>query len=207
MTVLSSTKLVPELAYWFDNFVTNSVVNKNQVPSPVSIPLVYLPQKSFIELLFNEDYSYTEYNYVYAEHSYDYNMPYIARNRLSVYPGSARYLECGETGVNTFTLKPHDYVLLDALLAYRIDSTNVTIVDSTSVELIDTTAGIILKARYSILGTELSKLIYLYLDLRIYNNYSHYNNESIVSSGKLLESSYEVYVLDQIYKIISARGP
>lgn len=204
--VLSSTKLVPELAYWFDNFVTNSVVNKNQVPSPVSIPQIYLPQKSFIELLFNEDYPYTEYNYLYTEHSCGYNMPYIARNRLFIYPGSAKYLDCDETGTNSFVLKQHDFVLLDALLAYRIDSTNVTIVDSTSVELIDTTAGIILKARYGLLGTELSKLIYLYLDLKIYNNYSHYDNNLIVSSGKLLESSYEVYVLDKIYKVISTRG-
>jgi len=79
-------------------------------------------------------------------------------------------------------------------------------VDSTVVELIDTTAGIVLKVRYDILGTKLSKLIYLYLDLKIYNNYSHYDNNLIVSSGRLLESCYEVYVLDQIYKIISVRG-
>ena len=202
--MILSTKLVPELSYWFDNFVTNSVVNKNQVPSPVSIPQTYLPQKSFIELLFNEDYPYTEYNYLYSE--YSGTVPYIARNRLFVYPGSAKYLDCGETGTNTFALKQHDFVLLDALLAYRIDSTNVTIVDSTSVELIDTTAGVILKARYDILNTELSKLIYLYLDLKIYNSYLYYNNNLVVSSGKLLESCYEVYVLDEIYKIISARG-
>jgi len=203
---LISTKLVPELSYWFEIFVTDSTVNKNRVPSPVSIPQVYLPQKSFIELLFNEDYPYTEYYYLYTEHSCDYNMPYIARNRLFVYPNSAKYLDCGATGTNTFNLKGHDFVLLNALLAYRIDSTNVTIVDSTSVNLIDTTAGVILEARYNLLGTELSKLIYLYLDLKINGNYSNYDNISIVSSGNLLESCYEIYVLDEIYKVISARG-
>ena len=200
--VLSSTKLVPELQTYFKNFIVESTVNKYEVPLPVEIPSVYLPQKSFIELLFNENYSYSSYNFLFSEDTNKYGWPYYARNRLMVYPKSAKYLVCDTTGDNVFDVQSHDRVLLDTLLAYRMDSTAVTIVDSTSVVFIDN----VLYASYNSISTILAKLIYLYLDFKIYNRYSNCNNTSLVSSGSLLESCYEIYVLDKIFAFILSRG-
>lgn len=201
---LANTTLVVELQYWFNNFVINSVVNKNEVPAPVTVNTLFLPQKSFIELLFNENYPYKEYHYLYSEEDIQ-SWPELIRTRLAIYPGSSKYLTVGETGNNVFNLKTHDFVLLDALLAYRQDSTSVTIVDSTSVNLvIDTTANTaILYANYNRLNTTLSKLIFLYLDLKIYGHYQNYNNLNLVSSGEMLETCFEFLLIDEYFAYVS----
>lgn len=203
---LSNTTLVPELQYWFNYFVVHSSINKYEVPTPVSIDSLLLPEKSFIELIFNESYSHNEYKYLYTEENVQ-SWPSLVRSRLSLYPGSSKYLTVGDTGNNVFQLKEHDFVLLDALLAYRHDSTSLTIVDSTSVSLVtDATANtVILYANYSRLNTILSKLLYLYLDLKIYSNYENYNHLQTVSSGTLLGTCVEFLLIDEYFKYISSR--
>lgn len=204
---LANTTLVPELQTWFNRFVINSVVNKHEVPAPVSIDQIFLPQNSFIELLFNENYPYDSYKYLYQNETRLQCWPELTRNRLTIYPASAKYLVLSDTGTNSFELKAHDFILLDALLAYRQDSTSLTIVDSTSVELIsDATANIyILHANYTNLNTTLSKLIFLYLDLKIYGNYENYNNLTLVSSGTLLETCFEFLLIDEYFKFMTER--
>jgi len=204
---LANTTLVPELQTWFNRFVINSIVNKNEVPAPVAIDQIFLPEKSFIELLFNENYPYDTYQYLYKNETRTQCWPELTRNRLTIYPASAKYLVLDSAGSNAFQLQSHDFVLLDALLAYRQDSTALTIVDSTSVEFIsDATANIyILKSNYNNLNTTLSKLIYLYLDLKIYSNYQNYNNLQLVSTGTLLETCFEFLLIDEYFAFMSAR--
>lgn len=202
---LASTTLVPELQYWFNSFVINSNVNKNQVPLPTTLATTYLPQKSFIELLFNDSYSDTSYYYHYEEDTSKYSWPYVVKTRMGVYPASAKYytLSDSTTDVNLFNLQEHDTVLLNSLLAYRLDSTAVSIItDTTAVQFIDN----VLYTNYDNLSTNLSKLIFLYLDLKINSNYTNYNNENLVSEGSLLESMYEAYVQDEMFKLVSNRS-
>ena len=168
MTTVASPTLVPELQAWFYNFVVNSEVNKFEVPAPVDVEDVYLPQKSFIEMLFNENYPYTEYSYLYNEETRLQCWPTLVRQRLCIYPGSAKYMllaDPGQSGDNIFGLQSADLTLLDALLGYRTDGTAVTIVDTTATIAFDSTA-LVLYANFDNLPTPLSKLIYLYLDLQ-----------------------------------------
>lgn len=200
---LSSTNLVPELQYFFNKFVTHSNVNKYQVPAPSSIGLLYMPQKSFIELLFNENYSYVNYHYKYEEDTNKYAWPDIVKSRLLIYPAAAKYFISKSTGTNIFNLQNEDLTLLDALLQYRIDSTSVSIIDSTAVSFISN----ILYATYSNISSTLAKLIFLYLDLKIYGRTSNYDNQiTIASSTNILECMYETFVLDEMFKISSVRG-
>jgi len=201
---LSSTMLVLELQYWFNYFVINSEINKNQVPIPTTLDEVYLPQKSFIELLFNDSYNDSEYYYYYTEETNKYSWPYVVKTRLNLYPASAKYYTLSDSATtNLFNLQQHDIILLNALLAYRLDSTAVSIItDTTAVGFVSN----ILYANYNNLNTNLSKLIFLYLDLKINENYSNYNNENLVSEGNLLESVYETYVLDEMFKLVSNRS-
>ena len=201
---LASTNLVPELQYWFNYFIINSEINKNQISIPTTLDEVYLPQKSFIELLFNDSYNDNEYSYYYEEDTNKYSWPYIIKTRMGIYPSSAKYYTLSNSiTTNLFSLQEHDITLLDSLLAYRLDSTSVSIItDTTSVELISN----VLYANYNNLNTNLSKLIFLYLDLKINENYSNYNNENLVSEGSLLESIYETYVLDEMFKLVSDRS-
>ena len=202
---LASTKLAPELQYFFEKFIRFSVVNKNQIPAPVTVEDSYIPQQSFIELLFNDDYSYISYEYRYIESPSRSTIPLEYLDRIMLYSSSAKYMELDETGENFFLLQANDFTMLDALLAYRIDSTALTIIDTTGVISFDSTS-VILYADFDLFTTSLSKLIYLYLDLKIRENTLNYNNTNLVSGGDLLSSCYEAYILDEFFKVISARG-
>lgn len=209
MTV-SSAILVPELQHWFYDFVVNSAVNKYSIPMPVDIPLLQLEPKnrgSFIEMLFNNNYSYSYYQYLYKPNASWGCIPQVALNRLQIYPGAGKYMKLDPTdGTNTFCLKQHDLTMLNVLLAYRQDATSVTIIDTTAnvLNFVDSTAKI-LTVNYDYLNTNLSKLIYLYLDLKIRSNIDKYNNTTLVCDT-VLEACYEAYVLDEYFKFISARG-
>jgi len=210
MTIVASPTLVPELQAWFYNFVVNSVVNKFEVPAPVDIADIYLPQKSFIEMLFNEAYAYTEYNYLYNSETRLECWPTLTRQRLCIYPGSARYMvlaDTGKPGDNIFGIESADLTLLDALLGYRTDGTAVTIVeiDATAALAFDSTA-LVLYANYSSLPTPLSKLIYLYLDLKLYGRYENYNDLNVISTVKVLDTMYELLLIDEYFAFISARA-
>lgn len=202
---LASTKLVPDLQYYFEKFIKFSVINRSQIPAPVTIDSSYIPQKSFIELLFNEDYSYTTYEYRYIESTSRSTIPLEYLERIMLYPSSAKYMELDETGDNLFLLQANDFTMLDALLSYRIDSTALTMIDTTGVITFDSTS-VILYVDFDSLSTPLSKLIFLYLNLKIRGNILNYNNTVLISSGDLLSSCYETYVLDEFFKIISTRG-
>lgn len=202
---LASTILVPELQYWFYQFVLDSNLNKSETPIPTSIDTVYLPQKSFIELLFNDNYQYRDYKYKYKKDTNKGGWPYVVRNRMMIYPVSSQYYVLDEfndtTAVNFFNLQHDDFVLLDALSLYRTDSTGLTIVTNTSEVRFDDSTGI-LYANFNVLSTNLSKLIFLYLDLKIYNRYSNYDTTTLIGQT-LLESLFEAYVLENMYDYIS----
>lgn len=203
---LTSTRLVPELQKWFNDFVKNSSVNRYAVPMPVDIADVYLTPNSFIALLFNDSYDaslYPEYKYLYKEEHISC-WPNTAKTRLMIYPYCASYhVIDDDEGTNIFLLQNDDFTLLDALLSFRADSTALTIVDSVTTYF-DSTSNI-LYATYGNLSTDLSKLIFLYLDLEVNGNFSNYNNSSLVSNGDLLESFYEMYVIDKYFAFMTAR--
>lgn len=208
MTIPYSTNLVQELQHWFSRAVLFRDLNKDKIPYPVDIPVVYLKPKSFIELLFNESYPYTEYEYFFQDIVSKSSWLSLVRDRITIYPSSKVYEVCDSTAAfNLFQLKPNDLTLLNALLAYRIDSTSVTMIDSTSVILIDSTAGITLYASLDALDTSLSKLIYVYLKLKIEDDTSNYDSTNLFSQPyEVLESCYEAFVIEQFFDFVAARG-
>jgi hypothetical protein len=205
MTVANS-ELIPEFQTWFYKFVTTSIINRYEIPAPVPVPENFLTPASVVQLLCDDDYPYDYYNYLYKAESRNQCWPTLTRQRLMIYPGS-KYLVPGETGNNIFNLKDHDFVMLDALLNYRIDSTSVVFIDttasidSTAVDLIvDATAGIVIvNATFDSLNTPLSKLIYLYLDLKIYENIDIYCASDLVTDGTLLASCFEAKLMDEYF--------
>jgi hypothetical protein len=172
----------------------------------VDIPELYLSTNSFINLLFDDSFSSLTYEYRYKEETNKLIWPRIVLQRIQVYPASSKYLVLSNTGNNVFNLQQDDLVLLDALLAFRLDSTSVTIVENSQPAFFDSTSNI-LYVDFSLLSTPLSKLIFLYLDLKINENFTRYNNLLLVSSGGLLESCFEAYVIDEYFKFITNREP
>jgi len=199
---LASTALVPELQYYINNFVISSVVNKYEVPVPVTVDEIFLTPGTVVELLFADTFSSSTYTYLYKEEDRA-SWPVLTRQRLMLYPSSKYYIP-SPTGGNIFNLQGHDFVLLDSLLKYRQDSTSLTIVDSTSVSFVDSIPAI-LYANFETLNTPLSKLIYLYLQLKIYNNYSNYNNLNLITTGTLLETCFELKLVDEFFTFMTDR--
>ena len=204
-TVLTSYSLVAELQHWFNHFVINSKINKFRIPPPVDIPELYLGENSFIDMLFNNSYAQNSYEYKYIAEQDPLSVPRVAATRLQVYPGSSQYLKLDSDGSNIFDLQADDFATLDALLAYRNDATSLTVVDSISVSF-DSTA-IILYATLDNLSTELSKMIYLYLVLKLYDRFEGYNTETLISTGGLLQTCYESYLVDQYFYFMTQHQP
>ncbi len=208
VTVLTSYSLVPELQHFFNLFVVGSEVNRDLVPPPVDIAVTYMPENSFIEMLFNDSYSKQSYEYKYIEETNVGCIPRSAFTRIQIYPGSSQYLTLDASGDNIFNLRSDDIVLLDALLAFRNgadDATSLLIIDSTSASF-DSTA-IILYASYEFLSTELSKMIYLYLVLETQGDFSLYNNDLLISQTEMLYVCYESYLIDKYFAFMTVIEP
>lgn len=204
--VLASTKLSPDLQYWVNQMLVNSSLNKYEIPIPPTMDVTYIPINSVVELLFNESYPYPAYRYLYREITNQYGWPPPVKERIMVYSNSAKYYKCdgdpADCTENLFDLQADDITMLNALLLYR-DSTGVTFVDSTSTTIIGTR----IEADYSSLSTNLSKMIFLYLDLKINGSYSRYDNSTLLSSSSsAIEMCFEAFLIDEIFKAISSRG-
>lgn len=243
-----STIVVPELQIWSNRFIVDSAVNKNEVPYPPETPEVCFPPGSFITMLFNEDYDLDYYKYLYASKRDRLAWPYVIKHRLLVYPLSGQYYVipmpgAADSGSNIFQLGQDDFTMLDALLAYRMDSTSVDMIDSTANifikrEFLELSHGgylligpsgkrgrlvlnynssadtDILLADFNSLSTELSKLIYVYLDLKINYSVRYYNTATPISTTNPLAyrtidpltTIYELFVLDKCFEFLAANS-
>jgi len=206
MTVVSA-KLSPGLQYWVNQVFVNSTLNKYQIPIPPTMDATYVPNNSVVELMFNESYPYASYRYLYREVTDRYGWPRPVKERLMIYSTSAQYYKCDgdpvDCTINLFSLQADDLTMLDALLLYRTDSTAVTLVDSTSTVIIGTRVEV----NYEGLSTGLSKLIYLYLALKINRVITRYDNTTLLStSTNILAMCFEAFLIDEIFKFVSNQG-
>ena len=225
--IVANSQLVPEFQYWFNNFVKTSIVNKNEIPIPVEVDISFIPRGTVVELLCNENYSYDDYTYFYKNESMSC-WPTLTAMRLNIYPNSQYLISATEVegGSNIFNLQADDFLMLDALLAYRHDSTSVIIMDATSVEVVtdgtssheviidstsatiitDTTSGITyVYANLDVLSTSLSKEIYLYLMLHLYDDWMLYDTLEIISNCSLLATCFELKLMDDYYLYMTNR--
>jgi len=215
----SSTNIVPELQTYFTKFLLTTQLNKSGIPHSVKICNTFLNKNSFIRLLF-EDYwpkTSTTYRYLFREETSIGSWPAIIRDRAMIYPASAKYFmsdndSTAVCNLNVFNLKDnYDLVLLDALLHFRLtDSTSLIVIDSTSViEPTFTTSGdstAVLIVNYNTL-TRLSKLIFLYLNLEVNEDFSYFDNIVLISlPTEVLEATYEAYVLEKMFRFIADKG-
>ena len=194
---LYSTRLIPDIQYWFNTFILNSHLNKDMVMFPVtSLERAYVEENnSFIRLLFDDNWPINLITYSYKFYLVVdlLSIPYNYRTRLMVYPITGQYYLCSgnDSGLDLFVMQPDDIKLLDKLLEYRLDSTSVIISDIV----------------YDTLTTNLSKLIYLYLDFKINNNYSNFDDVLPISDQtKCLECFYEMYICESLFDYISNKG-
>jgi hypothetical protein len=152
---------------------------------------------NFIEVLFCEAisdstsgdiYPYPIFNYKFRKIDDPYSWDSLTRRRSRVYPSTTTYYICDKEATNNiFSLTSQDLNLITKLLQFK--QTGSTIIDDMV---------------YEDLTSNLSKLIYLYLDFKINNDYSLYNNSNILAdSSSLLENIFEYYLIQEIFKKVS----
>ncbi len=193
---LVSTRLVPELQYYFNKFVSSSTMNKGMFPIPAPLRIEYFDEnRSFIRMLFDDSWKYITYWYKYKLVDSKGSWPLEVQTRLNIYPTSGQYYECVDstdtTGVNLFLLQPDDFLLLDRLSHFRRHPEHSSISD----------------IEYSLLTTNLSKLIFIYLCLKIDGDYHLYDNTTLISDpNSPLECCYEAYVSQNVFDFISVKN-
>lgn len=210
---LANTTLIPEFQHYFYKFIIGSTINRYQIPSPIDIPDFFLQTGSVVELLLTDTFTYPTYKYLYNEASIG-SWPVLARQRLMIYP-SSKYLEITDStsGLNFFNLQAVDHVMLNILMQYKHDSTSVILIDTTGITdievVIDSTTGIITVTGSPELFsdstslTPLSKLIYLYLDFHINQNYWPYYYMPVISTCSMLETAFELKLLDEYFNYLT----
>jgi len=113
---------------------------------------------------------------------------------------------------NVFNLIDEDFLLLNALNVYRCDTTAVIIYEqellsSNSLVLLPDEHKWLLSVAFNSLISPLAKLIFIYLNVVINNDYLFYQwNGTNYLSENLLEHLYEIYVIDNIFQNMIKAG-
>lgn len=166
-------------------------LNKYITIIPVQVPIECITRGSFIELLFNDDdWNFDTYKYKFKKLD-KFLWPEGIRYRLSVGQNEL-YIPCDTTdalGINLFKLKDDDHDLLKRLVDYRLDGTCVL-------------SDIV----FDYLQTNLSRLIYGYLDFSINKSIDVICNYEPILDSSVLDSLYEVYIYEKVFRYISSRG-
>lgn len=192
-------KVVPDLLFYANKYVMESIANKYKIPFPPTFDISQLgDNKSFIRLLFDEGWpkSYTNYRYLFRYESCMNSAASTLSSRMRLYPEKSELYICDSDStaicnINVFGLEQDDLTMLDMLLQYRIDATSVNI---TSIN-------------YNSLSTVLSKLIYIYLNFKINLDYTIFDTDTPLSSSDMvLENFYEGYLTDIVFIYISSLG-
>jgi hypothetical protein len=189
---------VPELNYWITNLFYRSDVNEDMsFRFPVELKeSKWVCKGSLLDLLFNDCFDSTDYTITYKPADFfNIDDPVINR-RLSMYlpatievwlcntPANSIYLVPDGPMFNLFEITSEEQMLLDLLYLYKMGA----VID---LSIID----------WSSLISSLSKLIYLFLYLRVYNDASQYFNlETPIATGeRLLDLVYEKFVINEYF--------
>lgn len=184
-----SYRYIPELDFYFRSYWSE----RGEITiDNISIPVIdsenqELPTGSFLQLLFSQTFDSTTYTYLFVETEIT-DLSKTLKERLKTSGSTIEvYMSTdSEDEENIFSLESDDFTLLSKLLDYRLGKT-------------PSLSSIV----YNNLSTTLSKLIYIYLDLVLNQNYSRLNDSSVYSEeGNTLESLFEIYVVNESYKII-----
>ena len=182
-----SYRYIPELDYYFRSYW----LSRGEITTDnINIPIVDsenqdLPTGSFLQLLFSQTFDSTSYTYLFSEtEAADLSKSLEERFKVSGSTTEVYMSTSSSSGENIFSLEDDDLTLLSKLSSYRIGiNPNISNIN------------------YDNLSTNLSKLIYIYLDLVLNQNYSVLNDSSVISDDdNALESLFELYVINESYK-------
>jgi len=177
-------KYIPELEIAFNNYWrSNAEITLSNVPLSSTINNSIMISDTIFELLFNNNYSYSNFNYLLKEIQI-LSLEKQIRERLRYSRSLIKvYITDSTNGTdNIFSISNNDLTILNMLVDYRKNIIpNISLFNYVN-------------------SSNLSKLIYIYLDLMINNNYQKIEDMLVSSSNNILESLFELYVINESHK-------
>ena len=185
----SSKILILELQYWMERILTKSIINREYIRRTSISTNVKLKENSILHLMFNDNYSQSDYCYTLTERQDKFSWPSYVKYKLSVYPLDSKYYVFDDMGSgNLFKIKSDDILMFDVLLQYRLKQNNIVLPD------------------YNSLSTNLSKMIFIYLDMKLNKNIDKFDHIEFMSGkNSMVETTYECYLMNEIFTFVS--GP
>lgn len=182
---------LPQLDIAFYNYWRDcGEITVADIPTPV-IYVDNLDQPANIfNMLFDNNYSYPDYSYMFQKISVT-NLPQNIVSRVMVKGSMVTcYRVCvnelGDELKNVLNITGTDVVLLDHLLSYRYTGT----ADISGIE-------------FEELDTELSELIYIYLDVYVNKNFKRIPDlNGVEETNKTLTELYRFYVINECHKLL-----
>lgn len=180
---------VPELDNAFSEYwTTNGEIVIHNMPMPELEKDILINTNSFIHLLFSNSFDGTGYTYLFIEKEITYFSKPI-RERIGSSGSLIKlYLSTDDTdlGFNIYELTTEELSMIDYLFYYRTDGTsNFSIIN------------------YDGLESNLSKLIYIYLDFMINEDFSKINNNTLISdSDNILHTFFEIYIMNEAHRLM-----
>lgn len=181
---------LPELDYYFKNYWnTYKQIEYFNVYLPEIESIGNISTNSVFALLFNNSFSESDYTYKFDEETYNYpNFSENIRERLSFTSNLIIGYIGDSTGNTTLVATTEEIIeLLTHLYQYRINGTT----DISSIV-------------YANLSSNISKLIYIYLDAMINDDYDLVDDIIPISaSTNMIDNLFELYVINEIYRKIN----
>lgn len=232
-TLIGSDKLifVPELSLWAINITDLSPVSQKYMDKPVPITDEWKPTGSILDLLFNYTFQNASYNIFYRSTDKFKITDKNINKRRSVYAGKLDLVAYDSTAdidilittdstsigqsieiIPDVELDPaftatQNHPLLDCNVTLARNVFQITYGEKDLLDLLlDFKNGIEIDLSnivYDSLPSELSKLIYIYLNFELTNDYSLYdNNTPLTNQDRLLSWMYEKWLINHIYRRI-----
>jgi len=213
--------IVPDFLYWINKTFKNNFLNRDFIRYSPELNWNENYKTSLISLLFNESYDSTTYDYLYQPNDVltQWDKTLLTRGKIF---SDTIYLDLvpnNTSGMNLFNIESDDILILDKLLEYRLDPANTTLdgitfdrdiilnyhqdqssfkdYEKDNTELISPPPEI---------NNKLFVLIYIYLDYKINNDKSLYDNLIIFTKDngntprEILEYFYETYLINVIFE-------
>jgi len=224
---------IPEINWWINRILSTTTINQQMTYIPVQLESEWYSPGSPIDILCNYTFQNNDYSIYYKKvlnskitdknitqriiikagqiQSYGYDSTAVIDTTSDIFdttntgvsmtiipdlPGSIDrnpdtiFDNSDIRDFNIFQITVGEKQMLDLLLDFRMNRP----VDLT-------------KVIYNDLTSSLSKLIYIYLDLEINNNYENYNSQNPINhENRLLSWVYEKWVLEHYYRRLKFRS-
>jgi len=222
---LPKVVFVPEINYWGLQVITKSPIYQDFKQYPVSVKeSEWRRDGSILDLLFNYTFDYPSYSIHYIKVPNaaitDVNINQRATIRASqlliyvcdsssameIFPDTTSDFGMGVDVIDDLPPQPHCPGIPPppGFLSnvFRITTGERDLIDLLFLHKSEVNVSTILaQIDYNKLPSPLSKLIYIYLDIEINNNYFLYDNDvPVTDQNRLIVWMYEKYVMDHLYR-------